>query len=87
LIVQLQTITTTTKNLLHNMLLIYLFIYLFLGAMYELFMDWVITILERENEEDLSHLRFNNLEKFTNLILWPYYLIVFIVGIFKDEEE
>jgi len=50
-------------------------------------MDWVITILERENEEDLSHLRFNNLEKFTNLILWPYHLTVFIIGIFKDEEE
>lgn len=84
---QPQTITITTKNLLHNMLLIYLFIYLFLGAMFELFMDWVITILERENEEDLSHLRFNNLEKFTNLILWPYHLTVFIIGIFKDEEE
>ena len=52
-----------------------------------MFMDWVITALEQENEEDLSHLRFTNSEKALNLLLWPYHLTVFIIGIFQREEE
>jgi hypothetical protein len=69
------------------MLIVYLFIYTAIGALFEIFMDWVITALERESEEDLSHLRFNNVEKVVNLVIWPYHLIIFVIGIFKNEEE
>ena len=58
------------------------------GVMFELFMSWIITVLERTNEEDLSHLRFSNTEKIVNLIIWPYHFVVFFVGLlFGNEDE
>ena len=67
--------------------MIYLIIYLILGIAFDLFMEWVITLLEKINEEDMSHLRFNNREKALNLIVWPYYLFMFTYGFFKNTEE
>lgn len=67
--------------------MIYIIIYISIGAMFDLFMGWIISLLEQSNEEDLTHLRFTNLEKVLNLLVWPYHMFTFLVGFFKNEEE
>lgn len=67
--------------------MIYIVIYIVIGAMFDLFMGWLISLLEKSNEDDLSHLRFNNYEKLLNLIVWPYHAVAFLIGLFKNEEE
>ena len=62
-------------------------IYAICGILFDLFMGWIITALERINEEDMSHLRFNNTEKLLNLVIWPYHLIVFLYGMFFGNED
>lgn len=67
--------------------MIYIIIYIAIGAIFDLFMGWIISLLERSNEEDLSHLRFTNVEKALNLLIWPYHAFAFLIGVFKNREE
>jgi hypothetical protein len=65
----------------------YILIYLLCGAIFGIFFDLLITGLEKSNGEDMSHLRFTHLEKFLNLIVWPYNFILFIVGLIVNEDD
>ena len=62
-------------------------LYTMCGVLFEIFMSWIITALEKTNEEDLTHLRFSNTEKFFNVFVWPYHLIVFLYGLFFGNED
>lgn len=70
-----------------GMILTLIFIYVICALLFDLFMGWLISGLERINEQDLSHLRFTNLEKLLNIIIWPYNLFVFIYGFIMEAKE